>query len=135
MDDMTQISREVVAGLINGTSKPEEIQVQVELVWVELTANADTCEQIANVLGVKSGVVQAVKHVPVLVASPAAGIGALDVTVVVLAWVGTDVVLGAFTDLAKDEIKKRIRNLWYKVILPKLKKRMSRDELGTDAEL
>lgn len=135
MDDMAEINREVLAGLTGGTAKPEELQAQIEKTWAELTADGGKREQIAEVLGVKPQALQDAKHAPVRFDTRAAGIGGIEAATIVLAWVGTEILLGAVKDLAKEELKKRLRTLWDKVLLPALKKKVSRDELGTEADL
>jgi hypothetical protein len=133
--DTADLNADAIAGLGGGTASLLDVQREIDAAWRRVTADPATRSEIADILGVDAEKVTPSSDPPVKADSAGAGAGGLDIAIVVLVWFGSEILLGAVKDIVKDEVKKRVRQLWERVILPAIKENLSRDELGTQSTL
>jgi hypothetical protein len=109
-----------IAAYDSGTVSTVELQQKLRQAWARVLANPEKRQETAGALGVDVAVLNKLSEPPVKIEAGRAFIDFGTAAVVVVTWFGSDILLGAFRDLAKDEVKKRIRQAW-DVIEPELR--------------
>ena len=123
----------VVAGYSNGSASLSELRMESSEIWNNILLNPAKAAQAAGILGIQVEELKKLHELPFDLQSGRAGIAGVDIAILVFTWIGTDVVLGAIRDMAKDELKKRLRQLWKEIFEPALKEKLDRDALGPES--
>jgi hypothetical protein len=112
-----------------GTAKVKELDVTAA--WKAILSDPQERAKAAAALEVSPEELTSAAEPPVILNHGRAGISGGEIIVLIAAWVGTEVVLGALKDLAKEELKRRIKNLWFAVLEPAVRDQLSdRQGLG-----
>jgi hypothetical protein len=137
MQAMTEeIRRESVIGAYSeGTLDLAEIQRCLAETWLDILGSPHERLAAAEALEIDAVTLEQFERPPIQIKTGESGIGASSVAILVVLWVAQDVILAAFRDLAKDEIKKRVKRLWSAVVEPSLRQRLpDRHGLGSPSE-
>ena len=106
------------------------MQTTLEDCWEEMLADPVEAEKAAAVLGIPASRLAELREPPVRVRSAQANAAPADIAMIVVAWLGTEVVLGVFKDMAKDEIKRRLTTLWERHLRRKVDQRLGHGTTG-----
>jgi hypothetical protein len=113
-----------------GSMSLEELTGALDATWVDLLKNPDARAEIAAALELAPEEVARLAKPPITLEPDHANIDIATATMAVVAWIASDVLLAAVKDLAKEEVKRRLRALWA-VLEPKFRSRLpTRDSLG-----
>ena len=129
------MANERIVGLQAGTAGRNDLQNAIETAWHELLSDADDSRRVADILGISRDQLAPVHKAPFNVESAGSGFGALEVAYVVGIWIGSEIVLGALRDLAKEELKRRLRELWDKVLSKRMRNVLDKEQVGSDVDL
>lgn len=122
----------LVAEFESGRLRTHELNAELAATWSQLLQDGEVRGRIADILGTEISLDPA--SVPVSFKVRKSGTGGADLALMIGAWIATDILLAAFKDLAKEELKRRIKQLWGEVLQPALRKRWpaQKDALGKD---
>lgn len=127
-------SDSVIAAFGPGEASARELDDALRETWAALLADPSQRGAIAASLGLHEADLARADTPPMRFEVPRAGLAGAEVAVVVVTWVASEVLLGAFKDLAKDAIKAKTRQLWKDYLAPALQRRLaSRRALGREA--
>jgi hypothetical protein len=110
------------------------LQAELEAYWADMLADAEERHQVAEILGLSPEQMEFLRGPPVQVQSAQANAGGAEIGLIVLTWLATEVVLGAFKDLAKEEVKRRVKLVW-EYVSDRLDDRMGGKATGWPAVL
>ncbi len=120
-----------VVGHASGSGTISELTAALTSVWTEILQNPKLRLQAAGILGVGEVEVEAQQAPPLYLQPGQQGTGAVDIAIMVVTYIGTDVLLGSLTDLAREEVKRRMKQLWAELLEPAIRGRLpERDALG-----
>jgi hypothetical protein len=88
------------------------VQAELAAYWAQMLADADELRRVADMLGLAPERVRELREPPLQVQPAQSNVGGADIGLIVVTWLATEVVLGAFKDLAKEEVKRRIKLVW-----------------------
>jgi hypothetical protein len=131
---MTDKSEEI-AKYKAGTAKAEELEIDVAAVWKEMLSKPDMRAEAADALGISPGQLDQITSPPINISpSNVAGAAGSEIVIWIATWIGSEVMLGALKDLAKEELKKRVKKLWLNVLEPAVRSRL-KDFYGLGSRL
>jgi hypothetical protein len=127
---MSELNGERVAAYDSGTAPTQDLIDMLPLAWSAILADPVRREQVADALGVSAEAVITLSNPPVQIEQRRAFIDIGSVAVEVVTWVTTDILLAAFADMAKDEVRRRCKQVW-EIVEPELRGLFDRrDALG-----
>ncbi len=88
------------------------IQDEIASFWSAMLTDEKERERVAGILQIPPAKVGDLVEAPIRVRSAQANIGSSDVGLIVASWIASEVLLGAFKDIAKDEVKRHLKALW-----------------------
>jgi hypothetical protein len=112
-----------VAAYGGGAASISEISDALEGAWNDAVANPELRAQVAAALGLSDGDLDEAAHCPFRVRQGSAGIDPATAVIVIATYIGLEVFAKAFTDLAREEVKRRIKQAW-NVLEPKVRERL-----------
>jgi hypothetical protein len=92
-------------------------------------------DEAAKLLGVPAAELSKVSAPPIDIESLRGGFTGAEFVIVIGTWFGSEVVLGAVADLAKDELKRRLKQLWSGVLEPALRSHLKDGRLGLGPQI
>ncbi|WP_315772312.1 MULTISPECIES: hypothetical protein [unclassified Bradyrhizobium] len=102
-----------------GIAKVSELKAALSDAWKnEILAKPTELKKAAEVLGVDPNELKSLISPPLAIQSERAGMTGGEVLIVMAIWAGNEIVLGAFKDLAKEQLKNRLKQLWSVVLEP-----------------
>jgi hypothetical protein len=114
-----------------GTAKISELKSALHAVWKdEILARPAELKKAARALGVEPADLKKLSKPPVALDSGRAGMTGGEVLVVMAVWAGSEIVLGAFKDLAKEELKRRLKQLWSDALEPAVRSQLKDHRYG-----
>jgi hypothetical protein len=96
----------------------EELVPALAAGWQDILGDPKRLDKAAKALGVSAADLSKLAAPPVEIKADRAGFTGAEIVIAIALWVGGEVVLGAFKDLAKDELKRRLKQLWSDVLEP-----------------
>lgn len=110
MDEYTDVG--VFAARRASFESATRVQAELVAVWKAMLKSADDRKEIAQIFGVKEEVLLQMEAPPIRVTPYQANVGGAEIGLLIGTWFVTEVVLGAFKDLAKEEVKRRLKAFW-----------------------
>jgi hypothetical protein len=110
------------------------VQAELTSYWTDMLANESERQQVANLLGLPEATVAQFADPPLHLDSAQSNAAGADIGLIVMTWVATEVVLGAFKDLAREEVKRRLKLLWA-YVSEKIDERLGGNATGWPAVL
>jgi hypothetical protein len=99
-----------------GSAKIDELWPALVAGWQDIIGDAVQRDKAAKALGAPAAEVSKLAAPPVELKADRAGVVGGEIVIGIALWVGSEVVLGALRDLAKEELKKRMKQLWSDVL-------------------
>ena len=125
-----------IIGYGTGSATLQDVRKAVTACWNDIKADPARLQAAAAALGISVAQLRDNPRSPVQLQTRQSGTGTVEIAIVVVSYIGTDIVWGAVRDLAKDEIKRRIKQLWSTVLEPAVRRHLrERDALGPTKEL
>jgi len=119
----------VIAAYGQGTASVADLRGKLAAAWRQILADPRQRGAAAGALGIPADTIAGAIEPPVCLETGQAGISGVEIAVVVSLWLGDRVLLGALEDMAKDEVKRRVQQLWTDVLEPAFRRQV-RDRLG-----
>lgn len=88
------------------------IDAELQAYWAAMLADGEERRRVANILGIPDALMPGVPEPPVQVRASQANSGSAAIGMYVLTWLASEVLLASFKDLAKEEVKRRLKQLW-----------------------
>jgi hypothetical protein len=107
-----------------GTAKVDDLKTDVAAAWKDILSKPEKRTEAAKALGVDPAELGKLQRPPVDLSPGSSNFAGGEVVIGIAAWLGTEVALGAFKDLAKEELKKRVKKLWLDVLEPAVRGRL-----------
>jgi hypothetical protein len=120
---MSSDPKEEIARYQAGTARLKELDVASA--WTAIMSDPQQRAKAAAALDVRPDELNPQSKLPVVLEHGPAGAAVGEIIVFITTWVATDIVLGAFKDMAKEEVKKRIKKLWLEVVEPVVRNQLS----------
>lgn len=106
------------------TAKVDDLKTDVAAAWKDILSKPEKRVEAARALGVDPAELGKLTEPPVELSPGAGGFAGVEVVIGIAAWLGSEVVLGSLKDLAKEELKKRVKKLWLDVLEPAVRDRL-----------
>jgi len=133
--DRATLSDSIAITRYGGSASQQELNPVVQEQWAQIRSDPKLLAKAASYLQVTPAKLLALEHAPVEVRNLKANITAPEIALEVITWIGTDVCLGLLADVAKDEIKRRVRSLWDAMFAPKLHQGRDSDTLSREMDI
>lgn len=115
---------QLIAAYGTGSANIGQLRTYVAEAWQEIINEPTKRSAAAQALEIASDDILAMPHAPVQFQTGRSGLGAVDFAVLVVLWIGQDILLASLKEIAKDELKKRVRRLWVEVLEPAVRRRL-----------
>lgn len=113
-----------------GSAGLKELTPALAAGWRDILADPARRDEVAKLLGVPATELSKVTAPPIDIESHRGGFTGAEFIILIGTWVGSEVVLGAVKDLAKEELKRRLKQLWSGVLEPALRDHLKDGRLG-----
>ena len=125
-----QDDKEVIAVYSSGSADADALENELPKAWLRVLSDENKRFRIAGLLNTERGALNADAGPPFRIRPARAGMDLGTATITVLIWFGSDVLLGALTGMARDQVKQRLTQIW-KLVEPELRGLFDRrDALG-----
>lgn len=94
------------------TEAAGRVETELHSYWQTMLNDEAELTRVATILGRTQEQVAKLPAPPLRVSSNQSNVGAAEVGLIVATWLTTEVLLGVFKDLAKEELKRRLKLLW-----------------------
>ncbi len=118
---MVDVADTWIIALRKGELGAAELDSETAGAWQRLMSSDAGRDRIAKVLGVTPDELSDGLESPLKV-KPEHGAGLDASTLVVIGlWIGTEIILPTLIDLTKEQLKRRLQDLWRRVIVPEIR--------------
>lgn len=101
-----------LVGYGTGAATLKEVEKAIQASWKAVQTDAALRAKVAHALELPENAVAQLPEPPLRLQPVQAGAGMVDIAVMIVTYIGTDIVWAAFRDLAKEELKRRLKQVW-----------------------